>query len=288
MRTGLGLNAQINLRARSSIGRTISTRICRRLPDQPVPAADRRRGRDRDRCRTARRAKIGIERLHLEQDAGKSLHDQPPQRDLRRSQPLGRRADGDRLRAGHALAEEAAAYLHKLRSILRYLGTCDGNMEEGSMRCDVNVSVRRAGDDGLGTRCEIKNVNSMRFVQQAIEYEARRQIEILEGGGTIDQETRLFDPRRRRDAHDALQGRGARLSLFPRSGSAAARARRRLGRAHQDDACPNCRTTKKARFVSDYGLSPYDAGVLVGDSEPPRLFRDGRQGPRRQASPPTG
>ena len=167
-------------------------------------------------------ATVGIERLHLEQDAGKSLHDQ--------------HADNsfvDLNRAGVALMEivsaaptcavrsEAVAYLKKLRAIVRYLGTCDGNMEEGSMRADVNVSVRKPGDE-LGTRCEIKNVNSMRFIAQAIEYEARRQVEILESGGTIHQETRLYDCQARRNALDALQGRGARLSLLPRSGSAAA------------------------------------------------------------------
>ena len=152
---------------------------------------------------------VGIERLHLEQDAGKSLHDQHPSQTY-----------VDLNRAGVALmeivskpdmrsADEAAAYLTKLRSIVRYLGTCDGNMDEGSMRCDVNVSVRKPGGE-LGTRCEIKNVNSIRFVKQAIEYEARRQVEIIEGGGRIVQETRLFDPgkgetrymRSKEDAHD--------------------------------------------------------------------------------------
>ncbi|MFN8947528.1 MAG: Asp-tRNA(Asn)/Glu-tRNA(Gln) amidotransferase GatCAB subunit B, partial [Alphaproteobacteria bacterium] len=134
---------------------------------------------------------VGIERLHLEQDAGKSLHDQHPDQSF-----------VDLNRAGVALmeivsrpdlrsAEEAAAYLKKLRAILRYLGTCDGNMEEGSMRADVNVSVLKPGGP-LGTRCEIKNVNSMRFVAQAVDYEARRQVDIIEGGGTIKQETRLF------------------------------------------------------------------------------------------------
>src|ERR1051326_842797 len=138
--------------------------------------------------------RVRIERLHLEQDAGKSLHDQHPDYSY-----------VDLNRAGVALmeivsrpdlrsSEEAAAYLRKLRAILRYLGTCDGNMEEGSMRADVNVSVRRPGE-ALGTRCEIKNVNSMRFVQQAVEYEARRQIDIIEAGGRIKQETRLFDSR---------------------------------------------------------------------------------------------
>ncbi|MBT5415120.1 MAG: Asp-tRNA(Asn)/Glu-tRNA(Gln) amidotransferase subunit GatB, partial [Rhodospirillaceae bacterium] len=152
---------------------------------------------------------IGITRLHLEQDAGKSLHDQDPKRsfiDLNRSGvALMEIVSEPDMRS----AEEAAAYLRKMRAILRYLGTCDGNMDEGSMRCDVNVSMRRLGDP-LGTRCEIKNVNSIRFLQQAIEYEARRQVAILEDGGTIDQETRLFDSRKgetrtmrsKEEAHD--------------------------------------------------------------------------------------
>src|SRR6187431_1123261 len=153
--------------------------------------------------------KVGIERLHLEQDAGKSIHDQNPEHTL-----------VDLNRSGVALmeivskpdmrsAKQAQAYVSKLRSILRYLGTCDGDMEKGNLRADVNVSVRRPGDD-LGTRCEIKNVNSIRFIGQAIEYEARRQIEIIEDGGTIRQETRLFDPnkgetrsmRSKEEAHD--------------------------------------------------------------------------------------
>ena len=152
---------------------------------------------------------VGIERLHLEQDAGKSIHDQHPTLSL-----------VDLNRSGVALmeivskpdirsSEQAKAYVTKLRSILRYLGTCDGDMEKGNLRADVNVSVRRPGDD-LGTRCEIKNVNSIRFIGQAIEYEARRQIEIIEEGGTISQETRLFDPgkgetrsmRSKEEAHD--------------------------------------------------------------------------------------
>ncbi len=152
---------------------------------------------------------IGIERLHLEQDAGKSMHDQHPNMSF-----------VDLNRSGVALMEivskpdmrsaaEAQAYVKKLRSILRYLGTCDGNMEKGSMRADVNVSVRKPGD-ALGTRCEIKNVNSIRFIGQAIEYEARRQIALIEDGGTVDQETRLFDPnkgetrsmRSKEEAHD--------------------------------------------------------------------------------------
>ncbi len=151
---------------------------------------------------------VGIERLHLEQDAGKSLHDQHPDNSY-----------VDLNRSGIALMEivtkpdmrssdEAAAFLRKLRAIVRYLGTCDGNMDEGSMRADVNVSVRKPGGP-LGTRCEIKNVNSMRFIAQAVEYEARRQIEIIEGGGTIKQETRLYRQPPGRNPLHALQGRGA-------------------------------------------------------------------------------
>ena len=152
---------------------------------------------------------VGITRLHLEQDAGKSLHDQNPTMtyvDLNRSGvALMEIVSEPDMRS----AEEAGAYLRKMRTIVRYLGTCDGNMEQGSMRADVNVSVRRPGDE-YGTRCEIKNVNSIRYVQQAIEYEARRQIEIIEDGGKIDQETRLFDPgkgetrsmRSKEEAHD--------------------------------------------------------------------------------------
>ena len=138
---------------------------------------------------------VGIERLHLEQDAGKSLHDQHPSKsfiDLNRAGiTLMEIVSKPDLRS----AEEAGAYLKKLRSILRYLGTCDGNMEQGSLRCDVNVSIRRPGDE-LSTRCEIKNVNSIRFVQQAIEAEALRQVEVVEDGGEVVQETRLFDPER--------------------------------------------------------------------------------------------
>src|SRR5271154_4241830 len=153
---------------------------------------------------------VGITRLHLEQDAGKSMHDQSPAEtyiDLNRAGiALMEIVSEPDMRSG----EEAGAYLKKMRAIMRYLGTCDGNMEEGSMRCDVNLSMRRDGDTQLGTRCEIKNVNSIRFVQQAIEYEAQRQVEVLESGGTIAQETRLWDAgkgetrsmRSKEEAHD--------------------------------------------------------------------------------------
>src|SRR4051794_3881143 len=192
VRTGLGLNAQINLRS-------VFDRKNYFFPDLPQgyqisQYKDPIVGEGTIEIELEGRGtrKIGIERLHLEQDAGKSLHDQHPSQtyiDLNRSgvalMEIVSRPD---MRS----ADEAAAYLTKLRSIVRYLGTCDGNMDEGSMRCDVNVSVRKPGDP-LGTRCEIKNVNSIRFVQQAIDYEARRQIEVLEEGGAIKQETRLFD-----------------------------------------------------------------------------------------------
>ena len=161
-------------------------------------------------------------------------------------------------------ADEAKAYLTKLRTILRYLGTCDGNMDEGSLRADVNVSVRRPGEP-FGTRCEIKNVNSIRFVGQAIEYEARRQIAILEDGGSIDQETRLFDPGQGRDALDALQGRGARLSLFPRSGPV---CRSNSTHAFVDalaNDLPELPDDKRARLIATLGLSAYDASILVSE-----------------------
>jgi len=206
---------------------------------------------------------IGITRLHLEQDAGKSLHDQHATQTY-----------VDLNRAGVALmeivsepdlrsAEEAGAYLKKLRSILRYLGTCDGNMEEGSMRCDCNVSVRKPGDK-FGTRCEIKNVNSVRFAMQAIEYEARRQIEVIEEGGTIKQETRLFDSgrgvtrpmRSKEEAHDYRYFPDPDLLPLELEEAWVADLRRDL---------PELPDAKKARFVSQYGLSAYDAGVLVDE-----------------------
>jgi aspartyl-tRNA(Asn)/glutamyl-tRNA(Gln) amidotransferase subunit B len=206
---------------------------------------------------------IGIERLHLEQDAGKSLHDQHPTLsyvDLNRSgMALMEIVSKPDLRS----AEEAQAFLAKLRSILRYLGTCDGDMEKGNLRADVNVSVRRPGEE-LGTRCEIKNMNSIRFIGQAIAHEARRQIEIIEDGGSIEQETRLFDPgkgetrpmRTKEEAHD--------YRYFPDPD---------LLPLEFDDAyvealkahLPELPDDKKARFMERYGLSAYDADVLVAE-----------------------
>ncbi len=220
--------------------------------------------------------RVGIERLHLEQDAGKSLHDQHATMsfvDLNRSgvalMEIVSRPD---LRS----ADEAKAYLGKLRTILRYLGTCDGDMEKGSLRADVNVSVRRPGEP-LGTRCEIKNVNSIRFVGQAIECEARRQIDILEEGGTIDQETRLFDPvkgetrsmRNKEEAHD--------YRYFPDPDLLPLEFSQAYVDALARDL-PELPDEKKARFVRDYGLSVYDAGVLVTERETADFFEDVARG----------
>jgi aspartyl-tRNA(Asn)/glutamyl-tRNA(Gln) amidotransferase subunit B len=206
---------------------------------------------------------VGIERLHLEQDAGKSIHDLHPTHsvvDLNRSGvALMEIVSKPDMRS----AEEARAYLTKLRTILRYLGTCDGNMDEGSLRADVNVSVRRPGDP-LGTRCEIKNVNSIRFVGQAIEKEARRQIDLIEDGGTVDQETRLFDPakgetrsmRSKEEAHDYRYFPDP--DLLPLT----------FTQAWVDELAtqlPELPDEKKARFVTDHGLSAYDAGVLIAE-----------------------
>ncbi len=213
----------------------------------------------------AERIEVGIERLHLEQDAGKSLHDQSPTDsfvDLNRSGvALMEIVSKPDMRS----ADEAKAYVTKLRTILRYLGTCDGNMEQGSLRADVNVSVRRPGE-GLGTRCEIKNVNSIRFIGQAIEYEARRQIGILEDGGKIDQETRLFDPtkgetrsmRSKEEAHD--------YRYFPDPDLLPLE----FDQTYVDDLAahlPELPDAKRARFIADYGLPAYDATVLVADKE---------------------
>src|SRR5882757_1857479 len=214
--------------------------------------------------------KIGIERLHLEQDAGKSMHDQHPSQtyvDLNRS---GVALMEIVSRPDMRTAEEAAAYLAKLRSIVRYLGTCDGNMDEGSMRCDVNVSVRKPGDP-LGTRCEIKNVNSIRFVKQAIEYEARRQVELIEGGGKIVQETRLYDPgrnetrslRSKEDAHDYRYFPDPDLLPLVLTQDYVDGIRATL---------PELPDARKARFIKEYALTPYDAGVLVAEKETAAFF----------------
>ncbi len=219
---------------------------------------------------------VRIERLHLEQDAGKSIHDVDPDWTY-----------VDLNRAGTALMEivsrpdmrssdEAAAYVKKLRTILRYLGTCDGDMEKGNLRADVNVSVRRPGAE-LGTRCEIKNVNSYRFIQQAIEYEARRQIEILEDGGSIVQETRLFDPvkgetrsmRSKEEAHDYRYFPDPDLLPLELEASWIEAIKASL---------PELPDAKKARLQSQYGLSAYDAGVLVIEGARADFFERAAQG----------
>ena len=206
---------------------------------------------------------VGIERLHLEQDAGKSVHDLSPTEtyvDLNRSGvALMEIVSKPDMRS----PEEASAYVEKLRGIVRALGTCDGDMEKGNMRADVNVSVRRPGGE-LGTRCEIKNVNSMRFIRQAINYEARRQIEIIEGGGTIDQETRLFDNakgetrsmRSKEDAHD--------YRYFPDPDLLPLNLSQDFVDGIKADL-PELPDARKARFMSDYGIPEYDARILTVD-----------------------
>ena len=213
---------------------------------------------------------VGIERLHLEQDAGKSLHDQHPAMsfvDLNRSGvALMEIVSKPDLRS----AEEAKAYVGKLRAIMRYLGTCDGDMEKGNLRADLNVSVRRPGEP-LGTRCEIKNVNSLRFMGQAIDYEARRQIDLLEDGGVIEQETRLFDPakgetrsmRNKEEAHD--------YRYFPDPDLLPLEFDQAYVDALKSDL-PELPDEKKARFMRDYGLFAYDAGVLVSERESADFF----------------
>src|SRR3954451_4235449 len=264
VRSGLGLNAKINLRS-------VFDRKNYFYPDLPAGyqisqykqpivgegevTVDLAGGETR---------RVGIERLHLEQDAGKSLHDQHPEYSY-----------VDLNRAGVALMEivtrpdmrgsdEAAAFLRKLRAIVRYLGTCDGNMDEGSMRADVNVSVRRPGEP-YGTRSEIKNVNSMRFIALAVEYEARRQVEILESGGRIEQETRLFDSRvgetrsmrSKEEAHDYRYFPDPDLLPLEIEQEWVDEIARSL---------PELPDEKKARFMQA-GLSAYDAAVLVTEKE---------------------
>ena len=224
---------------------------------------------------------VGITRLHIEQDAGKSMHDQSATEtfvDLNRAGVgLMEIVSEPDMRSG----EEAGAYLKKLRAILRYLGTCDGNMEEGSMRCDVNLSMRRVGDPVLGTRCEIKNVNSIRFVQQAIEYEAQRQVEILESGGKIVQETRLWDTtkgvtrsmRSKEDAHDYRYFPDPDLLPLVLDPAMIESIKKTL---------PELPDEKRARFIGEYGLKPYDAAVLVAEKPSADFFekvakgRDGK------------
>ena len=216
---------------------------------------------------------IGIERLHLEQDAGKSIHDLDPKNtfvDLNRSGvALMEIVSKPDLRS----PDEVNAYIKKLRSIMRYLGTCDGNMQEGSLRADVNVSVRKKGSKDFGTRCEIKNVNSIKFMQMAIEYEANRQVDLIEDGQKIDQETRLFDTKKnetrsmrsKEDAHD--------YRYFPDPDL--------LPLEVSDDFIENLKSEipelpdeKKKRFIEKFKLSPYEANILVSDIETSNYFEN--------------
>ena len=269
IRTGLGLNARINLKS-------VFDRKNYFYPDLPQgyqisqyksPVVGE--GEVTVDLDGGDSVKVGIERLHLEQDAGKSLHDQHATMsfvDLNRSGvALMEIVSKPDLRS----ADEAKAFMAKLRSIMRYLGTCDGDMEKGSLRADVNVSVRRPGDP-FGTRCEIKNMNSIRFIGEAIEHEARRQIGVIEDGGTIDQETRLFDPgrgetrpmRSKEEAHD--------YRYFPDPDLLPLE----FDRAYVDDLkahIPELPDQKKTRFAK-LGLSQYDAGVLVAERETADYF----------------
>jgi aspartyl-tRNA(Asn)/glutamyl-tRNA(Gln) amidotransferase subunit B len=270
VRTGLGLNATINLKS-------VFDRKNYFYPDlpqgyqisqykQPIVGE----GEVAVDLPDGATVRVGIERLHLEQDAGKSLHEQHPAMSL-----------VDLNRSGVALmeivtkpdlrsAEEAKAFIGKLRNVLRYLGTCDGDMEKGNLRADVNVSVRKPGAE-LGTRCEIKNVNSIRFIGQAIDHEAWRQIGIIEDGGTIAQETRLFDPdkgetrsmRSKEEAHDYRYFPDPDLLPLELSPALIEKLRRDL---------PELPDGKKARYLRDYALSAYDADVLVAEREMADFF----------------
>ena len=276
VRTGLGLEAQINLRS-------IFDRKNYFYPDLPQgyqisqfkhPIVGE--GTVIVDVSPSERITVGIERLHLEQDAGKSLHDLSATEshvDLNRSGvALMEIVSKPDMRS----AEEARAYVSKLRTILRYIGSCDGNMEQGSLRADVNVSVRRPGE-GLGTRCEIKNVNSIRFIGQAIEVEARRQIGILEDGGKIDQETRLFDPgkgetrsmRSKEEAHD--------YRYFPDPDLLPLEFDQAFVDALKAQL-PELPDAKRARFIAEYGLPPYDAGVLVMERASADFFEQTAKG----------
>jgi aspartyl-tRNA(Asn)/glutamyl-tRNA(Gln) amidotransferase subunit B len=263
VRTGLGLNAHINLESRfdrkNYFYADLPTGYQISQYQHPIVGA----GVIEIELADGSTRQIGVTRLHLEQDAGKSLHDQDPSKTYI-----------DLNRAGVALMEivsepdlrspeEAGAYLRKMRTILRYLGTCDGNMEEGSMRADVNVSVRRAGEP-FRTRCEVKNVNSIRFVMLAIEAEAKRQIALYDDGGSVDQETRLFDPTRgitramrsKEDAHDYRYFPDPDLLPLVLDPDWVEGLKAQL---------PELPDAKRSRFVSEYALPVYDAGVLVDD-----------------------
>jgi aspartyl-tRNA(Asn)/glutamyl-tRNA(Gln) amidotransferase subunit B len=265
VRTGLGLKAQINLRSTFDRKNYFYPDLPQGYQISQYKSPIVGKGEVIVELESGDSIAVGIERLHLEQDAGKSLHDQHPSMsfvDLNRSGvALMEIVSKPDMRS----AEQAQAYVSKLRTILRYLGTCDGDMEKGSLRADVNVSVRKPGDP-LGTRCEIKNVNSIRFMGQAIEFEARRQINIIEDGGAIDQETRLYDPnknetrsmRSKEEAHD--------YRYFPDPDLLPLEFDQAYVDALKADL-PELPDEKKARFIADLALTPYDAGVLVSERE---------------------
>ncbi len=276
VRTGLGLNAEINLWSRFDR----KNYFYADLPQgyqisqfaHPIVGA----GSVEIELADGSTKRIGVTRLHLEQDAGKSLHDQHPTKsfiDLNRSGvALMEIVSEPDIRS----PEEAGAYLSKLRQIMRYLGTCDGNMEEGSLRADVNVSVRKAGE-AYRTRCEVKNVNSIRFVMQAVEAEARRQVGVWEAGGSVGQETRLFDTSRgvtrsmrsKEDAHDYRYFPDP--DLLPLVLDAAWVARLR-------DGLPELPDARRARYMRDFGLSAYDAAVLTAERETAAYFEQAAAG----------
>jgi aspartyl-tRNA(Asn)/glutamyl-tRNA(Gln) amidotransferase subunit B len=265
VRTGLGLNAQVNLWSRFDRKNYFYADLPQGYQISQFAYPIIGTGQIEIQLADGSTKQIGITRLHLEQDAGKSLHDQHPTRsyiDLNRSGvALMEIVSEPDLRS----PEEAGAYLTKLRQILRYLGTCDGNMEQGSLRADVNVSVRKPGE-GFRTRCEVKNVNSIRFVMQAVEAEARRQIEVWEAGEEVVQETRLFDTSRgmtrsmrsKEDAHDYRYFPDPDLPPLV------------IEQAWVDElkaALPELPDARRARYVGDFGLTPYDAHVLTLEKE---------------------
>jgi len=289
IRTGLGLKAKINLRsifdrknyfyADLPQGYQIS-QFSDPVVGEGTVVLDMKDGTSRE---------VGVERIHIEQDAGKSMHDQSPDSsfiDLNRSGiALMEIVSKPDMRSG----EEAAEYMKKLRTIVRYLETCDGDMEKGSMRCDANISVRPVGNTELRTRCEIKNLNSVRFLQQAIAYEANRHVEAYETGGTIDQETRLFDPnkgetrtmRSKEDAHD--------YRYFPDPDLLPLEVSEEFVQKLREDL-PELPDEKKERYVIHMGLSAYDAAVIVADKTTAEFFEEVAKGhdPKMAANWVTG
>ena len=276
VRTGLGLNAQVNLWSRFDRKNYFYADLPQGYQISQYAHPIIGKGAIEIELPDGSTKTVGITRLHLEQDAGKSLHDQHPTKsfiDLNRSGvALMEIVSEPDMRS----PEEAGAYLAKLRQILRYLGTCDGNMDEGSMRADVNVSVRRPGE-GYRTRCEVKNVNSVKFVMQAVEAEARRQIEVWEDGGEVEQETRLFDVARgvtrsmrsKEDAHDYRYFPDPDLPPLVLDAAWVEELRATL---------PELPDARRARYIRDFGLSPYDAHVLTLEKETAAYYEEVAKG----------